>query len=127
MKVAHFTGDARESTPDNFSTIGPRGSRLFAKHTQDGIINGIDTESSTQSATNVTCELGSPFRFRTWVTGREGRLAPIGYYFEPKMHGRFTMAWVCRLFVVTSATNSVVPRCGTRALPARVRRVEGDA
>ena len=41
MKVARFTGDARESTPDNFSTIGPHGSRLFAKHTQDGIINGI--------------------------------------------------------------------------------------
>ena len=68
MKVAHFTGDARESTPDNFSTIGPRGSRLFAKHTQDGIINGIDTESSTESPTNATCELSSPFRLRARVT-----------------------------------------------------------
>ena len=29
------------------------------------------------------------------VTGRKGRLAPIGYYFEPRTHGRFTGVWVC--------------------------------
>ena len=58
MKVARFTGDARESTPDNFSTIGPHGSRLFAKHTQDGIINGIINGITDER--NVRAELAIP-------------------------------------------------------------------